>query len=407
MSESNGVPPAPAPTPPAAVPSPKVEGPLTTGRPLRPVALAVITAGLIGLCAYLTWPFLSALTWALALAIIAWPIHAWVSRRVHVPWLAAVTSTLAVIVLVLGPLLFVSYELAREATSAAERMRTDSAEGVVKDTMDKTPGLRAVNRWAERMNVDVDTQARAFVSSYTQDPSSLLQGSIWAIIQAAVAVFILFHLFRDRGSLTRSLHTLLPLTRDEADQVFARVVDVVQANLYANVVTSVIAATGGGIMFYLTGVPSPVLWAVVMFVLSLLPVLGSFLIWLPAVVYLAATEHWPQALALAVWGVLNTILVDNLLYVRVAGKRMRLHQVPSLLAILGGMTLFGAAGIVLGPTVLAVTVAVLEVWHRRATATPATPKVLEPAPGGPPVGGVVIPRGERAEPVAASPQVQV
>ena len=407
MSETTGTSPIQGPTPPAAVPSPKVEGPLTTGRPLRPIALALITAVLIILCAILTWPFLSAVVWALALAIIAWPLHVWVSRRVPVPWAAATLSTLAVIVLVLVPLLFVSYQLAREASSAAERMQTEQATGVVKDTMDKTPGLRGVSAWAERMNVDVDRQARGFVMSYVQDPASLVQGSIWAIIQAAVAVFIIYYLFKDRGNMTRGVHALLPLTRDETNQVFARIVDVVRANLYANVVTSLIAATGGGVMFYLTGVPSPVLWAVVMFVLSLLPVLGSFLIWMPAVLYLAATDHWPQALVLATWGGLNTVLVDNLLYIRVAGQRMRLHQVPSLLAILGGMTLFGAAGIVLGPTVLAVTVAVMEVWHRRATATSATPTVIEPAADGGPVAGVVVPRSDRAEPSPANPQIQV
>jgi predicted PurR-regulated permease PerM len=405
MVESNGSPLNP---PPAAVPSPKVEGPLTTGRPLRPVALAGITFVLIVLCAYLAWPLLPAITWALALAIIAWPLHVWVSRQIRWPGVAAGISSLAVLVLVLGPFLFVSYKLAQEATSAAERMKTESAEGVLKDTMQKTPGLRKVNSWADRMNVDVDQQVRNVVTAYTKDASSIVQGSVDGIIQAVVALFILFHLFKDRGSLTRSVHTLLPLTRDEAEQVFARVADAVQANLYANVVTSIIAAAGGGIMFYLTGLPSPVLWAVVMFVLSLLPILGTFVIWVPAAVYLAATDQWPQAAALAGWGALNTVLVDNLLYFLLAGNRMRLHQVPSLLAILGGLYLFGASGVILGPTILAVTVAVLEVWHRRATATAATPKVLEPALNGPPVGDVVVAGGDRSDPAVIGPgQVRV
>jgi predicted PurR-regulated permease PerM len=406
MSEANGNSPLQTPPLPAAVPSPRVEGPLTTGRPLRPIALAVITAVLIALCAFLAWPYMSALVWALALAIIAWPLHAWLSRHVRLPWLAAGISTVTVLLLVLVPLLFVSYQLAREASSAAEKMQNDEAQGVLKDTVEKTP-FRGVNDWADRMNLDIDRQAREFVGSYTKDPNSLVQGSIWAVIQAAVAVFILYYLFKDRGTMTRGVHTLLPLTKDEGDQVMKRVADVVRANLYANVVTSLIAATGGGIMFYLTGVPSPVLWAVVMFVISLLPVLGSFMIWAPAVVYLAATDHWPQALALGTWGLLNSILVDNVLYIRVAGNRMHLHQVPSLLAILGGMTLFGAAGIVLGPTVLAVTVAILEVWHRRATATSATPTVIEHAPDGGPIAGVVVPRSDRPDPAPVSPQVHV
>src|SRR5262245_49954446 len=96
----------PAPT---DVPSPKVEGPLTSGRPLRPVALAILTLLLIALCIRLAVPFLPALTWAFALAIIAWPVHARIARHVPNRSLAASLSTVAVVILILVPGLFVSY----------------------------------------------------------------------------------------------------------------------------------------------------------------------------------------------------------------------------------------------------------------------------------------------------------
>jgi predicted PurR-regulated permease PerM len=364
---------------PAAVPSPKVEGPLASGRPLRPVALALLTVVLIGLCLALAVPFRDALAWAFALAIIAWPLHAWIAGRVPYRNLAAGLSTLAVTVLVLGPGLFVAYQLAEEATSAAEQMKADAAAGVLRGPMEKTPGLRKVTEWADRAGVDLDHRARQVVAGYTRDATALIQGSMAAVVQAAVALFVLYHLFRDRPALTAGVRALLPLTRDETDQVFRRAADAVRANLYANVLTSGLAAAGGGVMFWLTGLPSPVLWAVVMFVLSLLPVLSSALVWLPAVAYLGLAGQWPQAAALGTWGVANSLLVDNLMYVRVAGHRMKLHQVPSLIAILGGLAVFGASGMVLGPAILAVTVAVLQVWHHRMAVTPAAgPGVAEP-----------------------------
>src|SRR3954468_14892160 len=177
MSESNGATPTAAPPAPAAVPSPKVEGPLTTGRPLRPVALAILTVVCIALCLWLLWPLLPALTWALALAVIAWPLHERVARMIRWPSVAASVSTVAVFLLVFVPFLFVVYELAREATSAAEHMRNESAEGVLKDTMDKTPGLDRVSAWADRVNVDVDQSAHQVVASYTQDANGIVQGS--------------------------------------------------------------------------------------------------------------------------------------------------------------------------------------------------------------------------------------
>jgi len=406
MSESNGAATA-APPAPAAVPSPKVEGPLTTGRPLRPVALAVITIACVALCLLLLWPLLPALTWALALAVIAWPLHQRIARAILWPSVAASVSTAAVFLLVFVPFLFVIYELTREATSAAEHMKERSAESVLKDTMDKTPGLDRVSAWADRVNVDVDAAAHQVIASYTQDANGLVQGSITGIIQVVVALFILYHLFKDKGSMVGSVRGMLPLTRDESDQVFTRVADSVHANLYATLVTSLIDAVGGGLMFWVLGLPSPVLWGVVMFVLSILPIVGTFIVWMPAAAYLVLIGDWPKGLAMVGWGVAGWVVVDNYIYVWLAGPRMRIHQVPALLAFLGGLAIFGASGMIIGPAILAVTVALLEVWHRRATATPATPTVLEPAANGPPSGNVVVPRTGRADAPPVSPQVRV
>src|SRR5262245_39197905 len=101
-----------------------------------------------------------------------------------------------------------------------------------------------------------------------------------------------------------------------------------------------------------------------MFVLSFLPVVGAGLVWLPAAAYLAMSGGWLQALALVAWGLLTFAIVDNVIYVRLAGEQMRLHDVPALIAFLGGIAVFGVSGMILGPAVLAVTVALLEAWKR-------------------------------------------
>jgi predicted PurR-regulated permease PerM len=351
-----------------AVPSPAVEGPFATGRTLRPVVLAALTVALVALCLYLGSPFLPAVTWALALAVIAWPLHERIARHIRRPGLAAGLTSIVVTLFVLGPLSFVAYQLAREAASAADRMKAEPTAGTVRETMEKAPGLRGVIVWADRVGMDVDAEARKLVSSYTQDAGKLIEGSAGAIAQTAVALFVLFHLFRDRGPLLSAVRRLLPLARDEADHVFTRVADSVYANLYATLVTSLIDAVGGGLMFWLLGLPSPILWGVIMFILSILPVVGTFIVWMPAAAYLIAAGEWPKGLALVAWGLAGWVVVDNYVYVWVAGNRMQLHQVPALIAFLGGLALFGTAGMILGPAVLAVTVGLLEVWHRRVAA---------------------------------------
>src|SRR5205085_12595272 len=116
-------------------------------------------------------------------------------------------------------------------------------------------------------------------------------------------------------------------------------------------------------------------------------------VWLPAAAYLAMPGGGVEAAALVAWGVGSWVVNDNFIYVRLAGDRMRLHQVPALLAFLGGPAVFGATGMILGPAVLAVAVALLEVWARRAAGAadpdPGRAVLLvdrAPSANGPPAG---------------------
>jgi predicted PurR-regulated permease PerM len=104
---------------------------------------------------------------------------------------------------------------------------------------------------------------------------------------------------------------------------------------------------------------------VVMFFVSLLPMVGAAFVWLPAVAYLALREEWIAAIGLLTWGVLSAIIVDHIIYVRMVGQGMRMHSVPALIAFLGGIAVFGLTGLILGPAILAVTMAFLEVWKQR------------------------------------------
>jgi predicted PurR-regulated permease PerM len=341
------------------------EGQLATGERFRPFALAALTLGLVALCVLLAVPFLSAITWGVALAVVAWPLHAWVRRRLvgSGTWAAALT-TLVVILAVALPGAFVVRQVGLEAASAARRV--GEGPNPVRQRLARTPGMSELIAWADGAGVDLDAEVRKGIQSFLGDPAALAQGSITAALQAVIAAFILFYLLRDRRELLAAGRRVLPMRRPETDRVFTDAAGSVYANLYANLVTSLIDAVTGGLLFWALGLPSPVTWAVVMFVLSMLPVAGIFLVWVPAAVYLALAGNWGGALALVAWGVGSSVLVDTLLYTRLAGNRMRLHPVPALIAFVGGIVVFGASGMVLGPAIVAVTAAVLDVWHYRA-----------------------------------------
>jgi predicted PurR-regulated permease PerM len=344
-----------------------------TGQQIRLLALVAMTAVLIVLCLLLAAPFTPAITWAVALAILAWPIHRWIAHRVARRGLAAALSSAVVTAAILATGLFVAYQVASETVSAADRMEDGAAGGDIREKTASVPVLGKLVAWMERVGFDVEATARRLVEANIRETTNLAQGSAMAIIQFLVAMFVLYYLFRDRDTFLGGLRDLLPLSSAESDFLFARAADSVHATVYATVITSIIDATAFGLTFWATGLPAPVLWAVIMFILSLLPVLGAGLIWVPAAVYLAMTGRWLGAAALIGLGVVTATFVDNILYARLAGGRMRLHNVPVLVSFLGGIVVFGMSGMILGPAILAVTEAILEVWKRRLAGATGPP----------------------------------
>lgn len=341
----------------------------TTVRP-RVAALAGLTLVGLAVCALVAYPFLPALAWAMALAVMAFPLHLWLARRVPNRNVAAALSTTVVVLLLLAPVLLVGGQLAREAAGATAKAEELARSGKVDAVAEKVPSGPWAVAWV-RQNVDVDAEARKLVGRLAGDAALLAQGSAWAFVQLLVCVFVLFFAFRDHRHMLDSVRDLAPLARDEADYLFTRVADAIHATVYATVLTALLQGATGGLVFWALGLPAPVLWGTVMFVLGVLPVVGAFLVWVPAAVMLALGDRFGAAAALVAWGLVMAGPVCNYTYAYLAGGRMRLHEVPVLIAFVGGLAVFGVSGMVVGPVVLAVTMGLMDVWRRRLHSDPA------------------------------------
>ena len=278
-------------------------GPAEIGERIRLLALVALTVVLIGLCVLLAVPFLPAITWAVALAILAWPMHRWITRRVARRGLAAALSTAVVGAVILATGLFVTYQIASEAVSAAERVKDGAAGGDIREKVAAMPGLGRAVAWMERVGLDVGgggPQARRVEHPADLRPRPGVGDGRHPV--PAGDVHPLLPVPRPRRVPGRGPRPAAAVEAARATSSSARAADSVHATLYATVVTSLIDATAFGLAFWAVGLPAPVLWAVIMFVLSLLPVLGAGLVWVPAAAYLAMTGRWLGAAALVGWG---------------------------------------------------------------------------------------------------------
>lgn len=358
--------------------------------PTRPrvAALALLTLAGIAVCALVAYPFLPALAWALALAIMAFPLHRRLEKVIPSATVAAALTTAVVVALLLVPVMLVAGQLAREAAGATDRAKAAVQSGKLDEVAERVPSGPWALNWA-RENVDVEAEARSLTSRVVGDAALFAQGTAWAALQILVCVFVLFFSLRDHGRLIASLRDVLPASRAEANYLFTRVDDTIHATIYATVMTALLQGVTGGLVFWALGLPAPVLWGTVMFVLGVLPVVGAILVWAPAAVWLATEGRAADTAILTAWGVLMAGPVCNYFYAYLAGGRMRLHEVPVMVAYVGGLAVFGVSGMVLGPVALAVTMGLIDVWHRRLHPEEAKALGSEPAPEAEPAGRLV------------------
>ena len=362
----------------------------------RALALVLVMASAIVfyLCYRLAVPCLPALAWALALAVIVHPLHRWINRWLPGRTPAAALSVLLVAVVIIVPVSFVTHHLIREADNALKMVQQQLESGEWRSHLEKHPRLKPMVSWIQtQFGLPATDQAAVpeadpsdVQTSEASDPAAVppkkepMQGSatvvalgigaviancVWLGMQLFITLMALFFFLRDRHHALAVIRSLMPLSEAETDEVFLRVSETIHATIYGSVVVALVQGAMGGLMFWWLGLPSPLFWGAVMALLAVVPVLGTFVVWAPTAIFLALQGDMTKALTLTAWGSLAIGLIDNALNPYLIGNRMRFHTLLIFIAIIGGLALFGASGIILGPLLLAIADALLDVWRRR------------------------------------------
>jgi predicted PurR-regulated permease PerM len=202
-------------------------------------------------------------------------------------------------------------------------------------------------------------------TSLSKVGTSFARSSVVQMIEVVLTFYLLFYFLRDRHAAGRLLREWLPLTSQDAERLFCRVIDTVHATIYGTLAVAGVQGSLGGLMFWFLGLQAPLLWGLVMGLLSVVPVLGAFVVWIPAALLLLLDGSWGKALILAVWGAFVVGGIDNVLRPIFVGNRLSLHTIPAFISMIGGLLLFGAYGFILGPLIVTVTLFLLEVWRVR------------------------------------------
>ncbi|MDD2869725.1 AI-2E family transporter [Neomegalonema sp.] len=337
---------------------------------------------------WLILPFYGALLWAVILAILFNPLNRRLERGLNGRRsLAAALSLLACICIVVIPGSLILSMLAREAVGLYDRISTrefDPAR-ILEQLRGAAPGF--VLEWFDALDLQGfdELQARftSFLGQAAQAIASRMvvigQNTAQFVISLAVMVYVLFFLFRDGEGVVRRIREASPLSRRHTDHVLRKFSDVVRATVKGNAVIAIVQGSIGGLAFWAVGIEGALLWGVVMTLLSLLPAVGAFLVWAPAVIYLMISGAWLKAgILLAIGGFIS--IVDNLLRPTLVGKGTRLSDYMVLVSTLGGLALIGMNGFVIGPLIAALFVSVWSLSAEERALNEPQPQPPEPRP---------------------------
>ncbi|MBX7223995.1 MAG: AI-2E family transporter [Blastocatellia bacterium] len=325
------------------------------------IFLIVITAAAVLLCGYIFLPFLEPILWATMLAVVFFPVHARLQKRIKSPNLAALASIGCVLLTVIIPATVVGILITSELTDFYHWLSAQSAQdggwgAYVLHQLEKP--MQFASRFVDVSKLDV----KASVLTRLQQVSGFLLGKIGGIfgnaasilITAAFTIFIMFFLFREGRHIRRRLAVVLPLQAEQTEKLFTRIGDTITATMYGGIAVALAQGTLTGISFWFLGLPSPILWGVVAAVVSLVPLVGSGLVWVPAALVLLLSGHWIKGLILLGWGIGVVSSVDNIIRPWIIQDKVQLHTLLIFFALLGGVQAFGMLGLFIGPVIVSI-----------------------------------------------------
>jgi predicted PurR-regulated permease PerM len=329
--------------------------------------VSVLTLILLGVLAYrILAPMFAALAWAALIAVLLYPLQVRLTRLLRArDTLAAGVLASVTVLFVLGPV---------TALAAAFAVQVDELlELAAQIARQEAQGAGAASGWLQlllsRMEITFGVtppQVREWIGEAAKAGLQLLAGlggkifvgALGTAFSFTVSMFVLFFLLRDGARMLITVRGLIPMSEADKRRLFTHLESVIQAVIYGSGLTALVQGALLGIGFALLGLPAPVVFGVLGAILALLPVVGTPLIWGPAVVMLATQDRWVAATILLVWGILVST-VDNVLRPILVSGRARIGALTVFLGVIGGVAAFGTVGLFLGPVVLSLCLALV------------------------------------------------
>jgi predicted PurR-regulated permease PerM len=345
----------------------------TTSEPISGEAFyarsfALITIFILGFLLYkILLPFFAALAWSLFIAFLVHPLHAWLTKKLRGRQnISAALITFAILLVVVGPLAALGAAFGLQAADLLAFIRRYATEHPEFSDLAAIPLLGNALVWIQNVVgvslAQIQTWSQEAAGNVLQPLAALggklFIGALGTVLGFVLMLFLLFFMIRDREDMLETLRALIPLSPAYKTRLFNHLGSVTRAIVYGSGVTTLVQGTMVGIGFAVVGLPSPIVFGVLAALCALVPMAGTPVVWLPAVIVLAVQQRWVAAGFLFAWGIVITT-IDNVLRPWLVSGRAQVSALTVFIGVLGGASAFGAMGFFLGPLVLALVIALI------------------------------------------------
>jgi predicted PurR-regulated permease PerM len=344
-----------------------------TGKTVGQWLLLAMLATLLYFCFRIMQRFLMPILLALIVSTLLAPVYRLVANKLHGRRsLAALTVCVGLTLSILVPVVFLSISLASEANDAYQRLKDPESVRRIEAWFDPSSNLtmRRVNSWLPssvqlgnlQLGARLGAQAQQIGIAGLAAATTFATGAFSFLMDFFIMLVVLFFLLRDSAYFRESLRVISPLSEEQEELFVDRFRMVTRATVLANLVTAVTQGAASALIFLSLGLPNPILWGSLTALFSLVPVVGTALIWLPWTIYLFAVGSHAKAIIFLILELVVVGSVDNILRPLLMGGGVKMHTLMIFFSILGGIGYFGIFGMFVGPLVFAIAIALLEFY---------------------------------------------
>lgn len=336
---------------------------------------------------YMIKGFLIALVLGAVFSGLANPLHSWLLRKM--PGKRSLVSVLTLLILFLAvglPLVAFLGLVAANALEIGQIAMPWIQQNAVQPSLleqkliERLPFLSYIEPYRESIVTTLGKLVERAGGFLFNSLSSLTGGTVHFLLSLFILLYAMFFFLKEGGETLDKTLAHIPLPEEDRRRLVQRFVTVARATIKGTLVVGIVQAALGGLAFWVAGIQGVAFWSVLMFILSVLPGIGAALVWVPAVVYLLIIDRTGAAIGLAIWCAVVVGTIDNFLRPALVGKDTQIPDLLVLIGTLGGLTLFGAAGLILGPIVVALFITIWEIYGNAFRGLLTSPAASEPGP---------------------------